>query len=169
VRVINSIQPGIDTFTVSNAAEFYTAIGGGCQYPTLNVRERFLNAFGVTNTTDPSQNVSTMIRFTLSAIPSGITLEFPPTVGLNWARALADGTLEPTYKTLPDGLGTTAIYYRVTMDTDPTVIDTLSVPVDICGEPPITIGSVTAVATFAPVSTLAFPFIPVTSAIRLGQ
>jgi hypothetical protein len=160
IPIIYNILPGIGSFTATNAAEFNSIFGGGCQTVDLNVRENFFNAFGVTNTTDPSQNVSKMIRFTVSAIPDGLTLSFPATAGAFFSRTDAAGTITGAPLVLPDLAGTNTIYYRVTMDTNPTLIDTLSIPVEICGEPPITIGSVTAVATFAPVSILAGTLIP---------
>jgi len=155
VRVINSIQPGIASFTVANAVNFNSIFGGGCSTATLNITENFLNAYGVTNVTDTTQSVSTMVRITVSAIPDGLELTFPGTAGTMWTRALSNGDLANSAITLPDGLGTTSVYYRVTSDTSATAIDILSIPVQVCGFVPMDLGSVTATATLAPIGTVA--------------
>ena len=164
IPVINSISPGIDTVTATNAQTYY-AVQGGSGIVTLKVKEKFVNAFGVTNLTDTTQTISTMVAIVVPRPLAGVSLSFPQaatsTVGaftlsdaagaaLAAAQVISSASADPTY-----------VYYRVTTDTSLTAIDTMSVDVTVTATAPLTTtGSVAVKASFAAFGTVTGTVIP---------
>jgi hypothetical protein len=159
VPVITSIQPGIGAFTVATPpgpAGYNSIFGGPTQVATLNIREGFFHAFGPATDEGYTFNRATMIKLTISPIPAGLRLSFPAAVAPYFSRTDANGVVQGADLPLPDLVGTNTVYYMVTAPTDPTLIDTLGIPVTVSilpGFPPLGVGSVTAIATFAPLGT----------------
>ncbi len=164
IGVITSISPGIDTVTATNAQSFY-AVQGGTGTVTLKVKEKFVNAFGVTQATDPSQTISTMVAIVVPRPMAGVSFSFPQaatsTVGaftlsdaagapLAAAQVISSASADPTY-----------VYYRVTTDTSLTAIDTMSVDITVTATAPITTtGSIAVKASFAAFGTVTGTVIP---------
>jgi hypothetical protein len=121
------------------------------------VKENFLDAFGKIEGSlgDPTANMSKMIRLTVSKIPSGVTLNFPVNDSTGkFTLAGSNGTLATASTTLTNALTPAAIYYRLTTNSDPTVLESLVVPVTaaIAGSAtyPLPNGTVTVSAHVAP-------------------
>jgi hypothetical protein len=123
--------------------------------------EGFNNAFGVTNTTDPTQTISQMIKITLSsAPPEGVTITFPATATSDgtatWTRASAAGTLTATTRAIDFESTDLTVYYRLTSDNDPTLPETFmleGIAVAVASDTPLPIpsGLISYTATLAPV------------------
>jgi len=121
----------------------------------LQVKENFLDAFGKINGAagDPSANISKMIRLTVSKVPAGVTLTFPvaDSSGL-FTLAASNGTLATAAASLGTLTTPGAVYYRLTTNSNPTVLESLIVLLKIAntGPYPLTSGSVTVTAHIAP-------------------
>jgi len=121
----------------------------------LQVRENFLDAFGKIEGAagDPTANISKMIRLTVSKIPAGVTLSFPvaDSSGL-FTLAASNGTLATAAATLGSTTTPGAVYYRLTTNSNPTVLESLIVLLGISntGPYPLTSGSVSVTAHIAP-------------------
>lgn len=175
VRVINSISPGISSVTATppfNTPLTINAVTGLSAPGTanLNVTEGFLNAYGVTNTTDTSQTISTMVKITISQPPPGLSLTFPVTpntteagVPVTNAFQLADaqGNLLTSAAVLTNTSTSFTVYYRVVTDTNPTALDTLAIPITVSqlftAILPLQNGDITATATLAPIGIIQTP------------
>lgn len=152
VVVISSITPGIASIaTAPTTGVAINAVNGGTGTSNITVTEGFLDAFVL----------GSMVRLTFSAVPAGITLTFPTTIGTNWTLANADGVTPATYSSLTSTTTPGSIYYKVTTATSPTAIETLVVPITVTAPTPsgapITGSSVTVTANQAPVGGTAVP------------
>src|SRR5207249_4174834 len=144
VEVIRSIAPGISSVTMSPPGGILINgfSGGTTNNPcTVRITEGFLNAFGVTVTTDLTQTISTMVRVLLSvAPPPGVTLDFPgtaSTVGTSGSGGVASAfSTAECYTGAVSGAGVSftssstgrSVCYRVTTNTDLT-LERLEIPV----------------------------------------
>lgn len=175
VIVINSITAGISAVsmtTVPGSGKINAVTGAVAATPVnLRVREGFLNAYGVTPATDPTQTISTMVRITLSALPpAGVTLTFPQFASTKDTNVPAVVTVTNAFE-LADSAGvfatgdlaitsaspSTAIYYRVVTDTNVQIVEDLFVPVGITvattATLPLPSSLITFTATLAPIGT----------------
>jgi hypothetical protein len=121
---------------------------------TLTISEGFLDAFGVTAVTDPSQNISKMIRLKVSAVPAGVTVTFPINAG-NFQLASAAGAISATAAALTSLNTPVSIYYRVMTDTDPQTLENFAVTITVGNTAPypLAAGAVTVTAHIAPIDT----------------
>jgi len=150
VVVISAITPGIASISATPSVSI-NAVTGGSGTSNITVTEGFLDAFVL----------NSMVRLTFSAVPAGITLTFPTTIGANWTLANADGVTPATYASLTSLTTPGSIYYKVTTATNATAIETLVVPILVTATTPtgspITGSSVTVTANQAPVGGTAVP------------
>jgi len=160
MTVLNGIAPALLTPTVTASA---LDASNGIPTPAnvvINVQEGFLNAFGVTPATDPSQTVAHIIRLTLSGtFSTGVTLTFPATTGL-FTRSDSAGVLAATPLAVTSTL--TPVYYVLTTDSNPAIQETFSVTVAVSavGPYPLAPGAISVSAHIGPiniVSTTVFP------------
>lgn len=134
----------------------------------IKVQEGFLSAFGVTAAADPTQTGATWVRLSIGAVPVGITLSFPTTASTvvgtpstivgGGAFTLVDGTGAAAVVTALTSANTPAtIYYKLTTSTNPTLLDTLVVPVTVTktvgATLPLAAGTVTVTANMGPVGS----------------
>jgi hypothetical protein len=121
---------------------------------SITVPEGYLNAFGVMPASDTSTNVSVMVRLNVSAVPAGVSLTFPLTdsTGL-FQLANSAGTLATTAQTVA-ATTTTAVYYRLAVNSNPLTLENLIVPIGVTapGPFPLGSGSVTISRHIAPIS-----------------
>jgi len=169
VQVIAAIQPAI---TASGDKDLVTINSVSPEDTTAHMKatEVFLNAFG--QAADPGNHGvggnpgSLMVRFTLSqAPPTGMTLGFPQTLTIpsgsagnttNWDLADSTGALLGKALSIDADSIDLAIYYKLTTDSDPVVLETLSVPVDITFDDGTTVVGATKIsftATVAPIGS----------------
>jgi hypothetical protein len=164
IPVITSISPGITSVSATSAQSFQ-AVEGGSGTVVLNITEGFINAFGVTATTDPTQNSSTMVMISVPRPMAGVSLIFPltaaSTVG-NFTRADSTGALQATGLTISSlSSDPTYVFYRVTTDTSLTALDTLSIPIVVNATAPVTItGTIAVTASLAEIGTITTGHIP---------
>ncbi len=134
VLVILSMAPGLASVGASPGVE--GAIDAATRVvqtqPVASAKEGYLNAFrpqGSETTT------SVMVRFRLSVLPPpGVTITFPATVNLagsSWTTATSTGDTLGAAVAITSSSTSLNIYYRVATGTDPTLIETLAVPVTL--------------------------------------
>lgn len=171
VQVISAISPAI---TVSGDKNTVTinSIAPASATAHMNATEVFLNAFGKAaddgNHGAAGNPGSLMVRFTLNqAPPEGATLTFPNTLsfpttggtpGNNTSWELADESGVPTGAdgTIASTDTDLVVYYKLATDSDPIILETLSVPVTISFKSGTTVvgaSKITFTATVAPIGT----------------
>jgi hypothetical protein len=153
VVVINSIAPGIAGVLIPAAGlgaspAKVNAVTAAVTQGIINVREGFINAYGLTSGTDTTQTGSTMVRLTLSqAPPAGVSITFPvtanatdpstipappapqygnTTVANAFQLADATGAFLTTAAVIDSTSTNLTVYYRVATDTDVTRIEDLT-------------------------------------------
>lgn len=162
VVVISNVAQALRTPTLSTPTTLPAAINAVTGVITgspvvVNVKENFLDAFGLIPGAlgDPSANISKMIRLTVSKIPAGVTLTFPvsDSSGL-FTLAAANGTLATAATVLNSATTPGVVFYRLTTNSNPTVLESLVVPVTVALSAtatfPLPSGSVTVSAHIAP-------------------
>jgi len=153
VLVISNVK---NAFATPTATQVKINSVTGVQSDTIipfAVKENFLDAFGKTATTDPSQNISKMVRLSVSKVPAGVTLSFPvATNNALFALSSSSGVLASAAATVTAANSPAAIYYRLVTDSDPTLLESLSVNIGVSnvGPYPLTTGAVTISAHVAP-------------------
>jgi len=153
VNVINSIANALGT-PVAIPLSINAATGTGLGPVNLTIPEGYLNAFGVTAATDPTQTGAVAVRLTVAALPTGVSLSFPTTAG---DFTLTDAVGTPlTAAQIVTAVGG-QVYYTLTTDTNPTSLDSLVIPVTVARATgasfPLGSGPVTISATAAPIGT----------------
>ena len=173
VTVINAISPGIASFGLSSPIaqpSTINAVTGAATNGIYYVKEGFLNAFGVTAATDPTQTGSNLIRITLSqAPPPGVSMTFPqvvdtvnttnpgpPPVVTAGAFELSDGAGALLGADLViDDEGPLTFYYKLVIDSDLTVVETILIDPVVAVAPgtpkPLPSTTITATVTLAPI------------------
>jgi hypothetical protein len=108
--------------------------------PVATAREGYFAAFAPQGTGDTT---SVMVRFSLSANPPvGVTITFPATVSVgnaSFSTANADGTGLGLPVAITSSSASLNVYYKITVSTDPTLIETLAVPVTLSVSPSATL------------------------------
>jgi hypothetical protein len=158
VTVLNGTQKPLSTptATVATVNPVTAAISSN---PVINVQEGFLNVFGVTVATDPTQTVAKIIRLQLTGtLPTGASLTFPTSSGsfiLTDANGAAAAVAQAV-TTLP-----MFVYYKLNVDSNPAVQETFSVtPTLSIGSAtlPLNAGTILVSATMGPISSSATVF-----------
>ena len=129
--------------------------------PSLVLKEGFNSAYGNTDITDNTQTISQLIKIKLSAAPpKGVKIVFPAAVAAttvggtaSWTRSDADGDFQAGTETIDLDSDDLSIYYRLSSDNNPTLIEsfkvqpTISVDKDQARPLPVTL--ITWTATLA--------------------
>lgn len=122
-QVINAQFAGIVSFTGTTPVRINTVTGDvdGTHNVVMTATEGFVNAFGVTNASDPTQKNPQMIEVRLDkAVPAGISVAFSEFDQSNrWQ--LVPGFVGPL---VPASGAAPRVYYRVVADTDVTAVET---------------------------------------------
>jgi hypothetical protein len=126
--------------------------------PVITIKEGFLNAWG-----KPSDLTAAGLRITLStAPPAGVKITFPATAATDstgvFATMASDGTAVGTTGavTFSSTSSSLAVYYKVATGTDPTLQETLTIPVTLDltdAEAPLPVVSINYVVSMAPLGT----------------
>lgn len=162
VTVISSIAAGIASVGTGDTASSATiqgvsgAITGSA---VVTVTEGYLDAFKVAGTGDTT---SVLLRITLDkAPPAGVTVAFPATAveedgpGV-WESCNSSGSATASYS-FTSGSTSLSAYYRIATATDPTLVETVTIPVglSVSGSAtfPIPATVVSYKASLAPVGT----------------
>lgn len=162
VTVISSISNGLASLT-STTGVINAVTGGVTTQPILKVKENYLDAFKQTPPGAPDdQTTGVWLRFTLSANPpTGMTIAFPATATTDstgiFTTINSDGTALGTAVNITATSGLT-VYYQLTSDSDPTKIETLTIPLAVSVDTtkasfPLASVSITATVTLAPIGT----------------
>ncbi len=172
--VITSVGDGLVLGT-STAGVVNLLTGDTTTNPIIKVKEGYLNAFGVAQNglaaAPNDQSNGLIIRFTLNQLPpSGYTIKFP-------ATAVTDATTPAVFQTATvteatDGSTATVtalnaevdvtsaaasplkIYYQLVSDSDPTKLETLTIPVTLVYDKvtlPVPSTTITWTATLCPI------------------
>jgi hypothetical protein len=122
----------------------------------FSLKEGYLNAFGLTTTSDPTQTISKMVRLTVSKVPAGVTLTFPVAStpdpnGAAFTLASAAGVVQTAAATVTStttATGPAFIYYRLTTDSNAAALEALAVNIGVTtagpfplSGPPVTISA----------------------------
>jgi hypothetical protein len=160
VTVISSISPGIASVT-STVGVINAVTGTVTTQPVLKVKEGYLNAFGIIPPGTDDQTTGVWIRFTLSANPPvGMTIQFPATAATDGTAAFttvnSDGTANGAAVNITSATTALTVYYQLTTDSDPTQIETMTVPLTVSVDAskatfPLSTVAISATATFAPI------------------
>jgi hypothetical protein len=146
----------------STAGVINAVTGTVTTQPTLKVKENYLDAFGKTppGGTD-DQTTGIWLRFTLSAAPpTGMTIQFPATAATDstgiFTTINSDGTANGAVVNVTSTSSALTVYYQLTTDSDPTKVETLTVPLTISIDSskasfPLASVSITATVTLAPI------------------
>ena len=124
---------------------------------TIKIDENFLTAFG-TNAAfpDPYRTQQTLIRLTVSAIPTGLTVTFPGAAGI-FGTANSAGTFSGSAVTLNASTTPQNVYYVMTAASNPAGTDYLQFSPTVAfvtGTPvPLVPGTITVSAAMAPITT----------------
>lgn len=134
VVVISNVKPALKnpTATALTINGVTGAISGGGLVP-FAVQENFLDAFGKTPTTDPTQTVSKIIRLTVTKVPAGVTLTFPLNDDSGLFRlSSASGTFRTTAQVVATGTAaSTPVYYRLLTDSSPLATESLDFDIQV--------------------------------------
>jgi hypothetical protein len=134
VTVILSVASGIASVGSgpATAGLINGATGAVFTQPVATATEGYLAAFAPQGTGDTT---SVMVRFTLSANPpAGVTVVFPATVSVGnavFSTATATGATLGYSVAITHTSTLLNVYYKITVSTDPTQIETLAVPVTL--------------------------------------
>ncbi|HYK88002.1 MAG TPA: hypothetical protein VE398_04500 [Acidobacteriota bacterium] len=160
VLVVASIAPGIQAPETDPVGSLNATTGAVLFHPVITIPEGFLNAWG-----DPTNSTNAGVRITLSAAPpAGVTITFPQTASSDGASPVAN----PEWRTInSDGAdhgGTYAFtsastslvaYYKATSTTDPTKLETLTIPVALAfsgaSNLPLPVVTITYLVSMAPI------------------
>lgn len=165
VTVISAISPGLASLKSDPAGVINSVTGTVTTQPVLKAKEGYLDAFGKIPTVPATDDQTTgvWIRFTLSANPpTGMTIQFPATASTDstgiFTTVNSDGTANGAAVNITSTSTALTVYYQLTSDSDPTKVETLSVPVTVSVDStkatfPLPSVSITATATFAPIGT----------------
>lgn len=137
VTVISSIAAGIasvGTGTTASAATIQGVSGAISGSAVVTVTEGYLDAFKVAGTGDTT---SVLLRITLDKNPpAGVTVAFPATAveegtgpGV-WESCNSTGSAAATY-TFTSSSTSLSAYYRIATATDPTLVETVTIPVSL--------------------------------------
>jgi hypothetical protein len=158
-RVINAAAPGLDGFTGTGPVRVNAVTGAidGSDEFYVSTMENFRNVFGLTNVTDASQTVSTMLKIHLNQNPpEGISVCFD---NEDWSGRFQTASYTGTvlnenvcieHNDDPD------VYYRVIEDTDNTAVEDFDTDVwivtDLAEGESYPVGEIiTAYITLAPI------------------
>jgi hypothetical protein len=175
VQVINSITAPIATValppltapTPINAVVGapFVAPGPGGVTANLVITEGFLNAFGVMPLTDPTQSNGNRIKITVDAPPAGLNLSFPMATTATsgtWVLSDSAGVAALAAQVISSTSTSFDVYYSLTVDTSPTAIDSVTIPVTAVNAAgatfPLAAATIKASATMAPIGTAFGPF-----------
>jgi hypothetical protein len=158
VVVISNVRQALKTPTLAAAAITVNAVTGTPSAGTFNLRveENFLDAFGKTPTGDPTQNISKLIRLSVSKVPAGVTLTFPVTTASLFTLASSAGALQATAATVTNATSPATIYYRLVTDSLADTTEKLDVIVGVAVSTatlPLSGPAVTISAHVAPIDT----------------
>lgn len=159
VVVISAISNGIGSVT-STAGAINGVNGTVVTQPVMKVKENYLNAFADSTYSQLAPGRGVWVRFTLSAAPpSGVTLGFPATANTDSTGIFTrvDSAGAATTSNITSSSTSLAVYYKLSTDSDPAKVETLSVPVTITVSGtaafPLPQTSITFTATLAPIGT----------------
>jgi len=128
----------------------------------ITIQENFATAFQAASQVGTGATTSTNVRLTLSQIPEGIEITFPPTVsaadsGLGVSLTRTDSTGEPAAgdAVFDSGDSGAAVYYQINGNVSAGDVDVMRVPFSVTTtiNPPLASGRVTVAASFAPVGS----------------
>jgi len=164
VTVISSISNGLASLT-STSGVINAVTGAVTTQPTLKVKENYLDAYGKIPTVPATDDQTTgvWLRFTLSAAPpTGMTIAFPATATTDstgiFTTVNSDGTPNGAAVNITSTSAALTVYYQLTTDSDPTKIETLTVPLTVSVDTtkasfPLASISITSTVTLAPIGT----------------
>jgi len=157
--VISAISNGIATVT-STVGVINAVTGVVTTNPVMKVKENYLNAFADNTYSQLAAGRGVWIRFTLSgAPPTGVTLGFPATANTDSTGVfeLVDSAgAVLTSQTISSTSTSLVVYYKLVTNSDPALIETLSVnvtPSTTGATLPLSQISITFTATLAPIGT----------------
>jgi len=94
---------------------------------TIRIDENFFTAFGLVAVfPEPNRTQQTLIRLTVSAIPTGVRIVFPGAAG-SFGTANSSGVFSGSPVTLDASTGVQNVYYVLTAATNPAGVDSFSV------------------------------------------
>jgi len=151
--VRSTVQP-LQKPVVSSPIALDAADGSLTGTGTIAISENFLTAFGASGVfPDTTRTQQTMIRLTVSAIPAGMSIQFPATSG-NWETTTSFGTVAVGAVTLPASVNPGYVYYRMTAASNPAGTDVFSVTPTILpvGPYPLAPATITVSAAMGPIT-----------------
>jgi len=153
IPVLGGIQQALLTPTVTAVSVDATNGAATPATAVINVQEGFLNAFGLTSTTDTTQSSGKVIRLSLSGtLPAGVTLAFPgQSAGATFTRSNAAGVASNT--TLNVTTVPAFVYYVLAADSSATSQETFTINVNVTasGPYPLAPGAVSVSAHIGPI------------------
>lgn len=160
VTVISSIANGIASLA-STAGVINAVTGTVTTQPILKVKENYLDAFGKIPPGTDDQTTGIWLRFTLSAAPpTGMTIQFPATATTDstgiFTTINSDGTADGAAVNITSTSTALTVYYQLTSNSDPTKVETLTVPLTVSIDSskasfPLASVSITSTVSLAPI------------------
>jgi len=155
ILLVRSTVQALRTPVVSLPINLDAADGSLTGTGTINISENFLTAFGVSGVfPDTTRSQQTMIRLKVSAIPAGMSIQFPATAG-NWVTTNSNGTAAAGNVTLVTSALSQYVYYQMIAASNPATTDVFSVTPTILpvGPYPLAPATITVSAAMAPLTT----------------
>jgi len=152
VAVISNVKNALATPTATSVTiNGVTGVQSSAVVP-FAVNENFLDAFGKIPTSDPSANMSKIIRLSVSKVPAQVSLSFPLTAGL-FQLSSSNGTVASAAQTVNNAGSPTTVYYRLITDSNPGALESLSFNIGVtnAGPYPLSGAPVTISAHVAPI------------------
>jgi len=157
IALVKSVGPALVAPTVPTPISVNASNGviTGSGTTAVTFSEAFLTAFGHTSTfPDTTRTYQTLIRLTVSAIPTGVTITFPNAQGI-FQVSSSTGVPSASNAVLTASTGVQYVYYVMTAASSPAATDTLPLlPTAATAGPfPLAPANVTISAALAPITT----------------
>jgi hypothetical protein len=158
VVVISSISAGIASIKTTTAGVINATTGAVTTQPVITVKEGFLNAWGAV-----ADQTNVGIKITLSAAPpAGVSIQFPLTAGTDSTGVFqtmnSSGVIQAAAPSaITSSSSSLVVYYKAATSTDPTKVETLTIPVTLSSPGsatlPLPVTTLTYVVSLAPIGT----------------